>query len=347
MPATPRPTAIDPSSIELHLLDAAYTPGGETVSAAGQILWAGGRDRWLPEIWRFVPGSPTPERIYDSNVPESIISSVVASASGYAFVEQSEPAFGGGGWRVWYLPGSGADPIQLDWGVAAEAGFPPTIAMDDERVVWAGFDEPQTGFVTRIGMAEIADIEHPRTLLERPVDKSLIWYPALEGDELWYGTIDPASDPAAQGPEYTLEKLDLSNPLAAPAPFPGTGHDFNPAVNDEFLVWKANRRGDAALNWGTLKILDRRSQELRTIPVGDANRPSMGDRFVTFEEITHSTLPVYDPVSLALANLASDRILGRPSMYGGESISGRLLAFFMQPADALAQPRIGWAILPE
>jgi hypothetical protein len=347
LPQTPRPTAIDTSSIELHLLGAAYTPGGNTVSAAGQILWTGGRGRWLGEIWRFVPGSPTPERIYVSKAPQSIISSVLASASGYAFVEQSEPAFGKGGWRVWYLSGPGAEPVQLDQGVAKEAGFPPTIAMDEERVVWAGFDEPATGFVTRIGIADIADVEHPRTLLERPVDRSLIWYPALDGDELWYGTIDPASDPAAEGPEYTLEMLDLASPLATPVPFAGTGHDFNPAVNDEFLVWKANRRGDAALNWGTLKILDRRSQVLRTIPGDDANRPSIGDRFVSFDGITHATLPVYDPASRTLVNLACDCILGVPSLYGAESISGRLLTFFVQPSEVLAPPRIGWAILPE
>ena len=318
------------------------------MSADGQILWTGDEGgRWLPEIWRYGPGSSAPERIYDSPVPESVISSVVASSSGYAFVEQSEAAFGDGGWRVWYLSAPGAEPVQLDHGVAKEAGFPPTIAMDDERVVWAGFDEPSTGFVTRLGMARIAAVEHPSTLLERPVDRSLFWYPALDGDALWFGTIDPASDSTAEGPEYSLEMLDLAKPLAAPVPFSGTGHDFNPAVNDGFLVWKANRRGDAALNWGALKVLDRRSAALRTIPVEAANRPSIGDRFVTFEEITHSTLPVYDTASHTLVDLASDRILGGPSVYGGESISGRLLTFFVQPSGGSAPPRIGWAELPD
>jgi len=346
--ATTRPTPIDATAIELHLLDARYVPGGQPVSAAGQVLWTGGGGgKSFPEIWRYVPGSAAPERIYDSRISESIISSVVASNSGYAFVEQSGLAFGEGGWRVWYLSGPGGEPVQLDEGVAKEAGFPPTIAMDDERVVWAGFDEPSTGFVTRLGIARIADVEHPSTLLERSVDKSLLWYPALDGDALWYGTIDPASDPTAEGPEYSLEMLDLASPFAAPVPFAGTGHDFYPAVNDRFLVWKANRRGDAALNWGALKILDRRSQELRTIPVDAANRPSIGDRFVAFEEITHSTLPVYDTASRTLVDLASDRILGGPSLYGGESISGRLLTFFVQPSEALAAPRIGWAELPE
>jgi hypothetical protein len=229
------------------------------------------------------------------------------------------------------------------------AGVSPLLAMDDDRVAWAGFDEPATGFVTRVQMAPISDVGRVTTLVERPVDESLIWYPMLHRDELWFSTIHPNSDPSAEGPEYNLEMLDLTDPAAGPARFEGSGHDFNPAVNDDDIVWKANRRGDSALNWGTLKVLDRGDQKIRTIPVENANRPSIGDRFVAFDEISRSRLSVYDPVTRSVLDLASGSALGSEGdiVFGGESVSGRLLAFSVGPADASAPPRIGWAILPE
>jgi len=114
-------------------------------------------------------------------------------------------------------------------------------------------------------------------------------------------------------------------------------------------VWKANGRGDSALNWGTLKVLDRRDQKVRTIPVENANRPSIGDRFVAFDEISRTHLSVYDPVTRTVLDLASGSKLGLEGdlAFGGESVSERLLAFSVGPAEASAPPRIGWAILPE
>jgi len=346
--ASPRPTRPDAASIELHLLDPMYVPGEAPVSARGQLLWAAG-EHWLSGVWRYVPGASEPEEIFASQRPKSNISSVVGSAAGYAFVEESEPAYGKGGWRVWFLSAPGARPVELARGIARMAGVSPLLAMDDDRVVWAGFDEPATGFVTRVQMAPISDIGRVTTLVERPVDESLIWYPTLHRDELWFSTIHPSSDPSAEGPEYNLEMLDLTDPGAGSVRFEGTGHDFNPAVNDDDIVWKANRRGDSALNWGTLKVLDRRDQKVRTIPVENANRPSIGDRFVAFDEISRTHLSVYDPVTRTVLHLASGSKLGLEGdlAFGGESVSGRLLAFSVGPADASAPPRIGWAILPE
>lgn len=344
----PIPTRPDATSIEMHLLDPRYIPGEAPVSARGQVLWAAG-EHSLSGVWRYVPGTSEPEQIFASRRPKSNISSVVGSAAGYAFVEESEPAYGKGGWRVWFLSAPGAEPVELARGVARMAGVSPFLAMDDDRVVWAGFDEPASGFVTRVQMAPIADLGHVTTLVERPVDESLIWYPTLHQDELWFSTIHPNSDPSAEGPEYNLETLDLADPLAGPVRFEGTGHDFNPAVNDDEIVWKANRRGDSALNWGTLKVLDRGEQKIRTIPVENANRPSIGDRFVAFDEITRTSLFVYDPATRTLLDLAPGPALGPEGdiAFGGESVSGRLLAFSVGRADASAPPRIGWAILPE
>jgi len=343
--ATPVPTRPTAGSIDVHLLDARYGPGAAPVSAGGQVVWAAGKD-WSSELWRFVPGASEPELIFSSPRRKSTISSIAASGAGYAFVEESGPAFGAGAWRVWFLAAPGEQPVELARGIAKLAGISPFVVMDDERVVWAGFDESNPAFVTRVQMALIDDITHATTLVERSAEDSLIWYPALHRNELWFSTIHPRSDPTAEGPEYNLEMLDLDNPTAAPVPFDGTGHDFNPAANDDHVVWKANVRGDSALNWGTLKVLDRRTREITTIPVDNANRPSIGDRFVAFDEFSRGRLLVYDPVTRTVVDLAANVDAAGSIAVGGETVSGRLLTWYAQ-ASGDASPRIGWAMLPE
>jgi hypothetical protein len=258
-------------------------------------------------------------------------------------VELNEPAYGTGGWRIWFLSGPGEVPVELDRGRAKGAGFAPTMAMDDERIVWAGFDEPASGAASRLAMAPIENLAAVTTLRDVPIREGLIWYPTLNGDELWYGIIRADFDLTGVGDEYHVETLDLANPGASPLRFPGTANDFNPAVNDSYVVWKTNDPGDAALNWGTLHVQDRRSDAVATIPVANGNRPSIGDRYVAFEEISHRRLVVYDPVTGDLLDLAPGS--AQPAVsYGGQSLSGRLLTFYRQGGGAL---QIGWAILPE
>lgn len=358
--ATPPPSALetlealDPASVELHLLDARFVPAGAPVSAGGEVVWAAGNPS-PSEIWRFSPGEAEPERIFASPRVGATITAVTASDAGYAFVEISKPEFGRGGWRVWYLPGPGAEPVLLDAGVARWAGSLPTISMDEDRVAWAGFDEPpgvgaaealRRG-VSRIAVASRDDPPVVTTLLELPVRKRLLWYPALHGDELWYGLIRADVGPA--DPEhYHIEMLDLANPGAAPIQFAEPGLVFNPAVTDRFVVWKANEIGDAALNWGTITVLDRASDAVRTVPVEHANNPSAGDRFIAFDEITHSRLILYDTTTGDILDLGAAHRdeLGDGVLFGGQSVSGRVLSFLFQDATS-PTPMIGWAILPE
>jgi len=109
------------------------------------------------------------------------------------------------------------------------------------------------------------------------------------------------------------------------------------------VVWKTAEPGDSALNWGALRVLDRQSGAVTAIPVAKANRPSLGDRFVAFDEITHTRLVVYDLATELLVELG--RADAATPTYGGVSVSGSLLAFLMQ--DGAGQPRIGWANLPK
>jgi len=290
---------------------------------------------------RFVPGDAEPERLFGSPRGDGAITSVAGSRAGYAFVEESPTAFGAGGWRLWFLAAAGLDPIEIDRGSAPGAGVAPTLAMDAEHIAWAGFDEPPTGPVSRLRLASIGALPAVSTLLEAPIAARKLWYPALSGQELWYATIQP--DPAGVSDEFHIEHLDLTEARAPAVVFRGLGHDFNPAVNARFVVWKTTDPGDAALNWGTLRVLDRGTDEVRTIPVASANRPSIGDRFVAFDEVTHARLEVYDLATQRLLELG--RSESAAPTYGGLSLSGSLLVFFTQEGGA--RPRISWAVLPE
>jgi hypothetical protein len=354
--ATRAPIAtLDAASIDLHVLDASFVPADAPVSTGAEILWAAGTP-WPSEIWRYRPGAAQPERIFSSPRSKSTITSVVGSGSGYAFAETSEPAFGEGGWRVWYVAGPGAAPVQLDAGNAIHARQTPTLAMDDERVGWAAFDEPRdaTGdpldvAVSRLRVANVGDLRHVTTLLDRPVRESLLFYPALHGDELWYGTIFADFEATGVGDEYHIEVLDLHKPTAPPLRFAGTGNDFNPAANDRNVVWKTNVAGDSALNWGTLHVLDRESDAVAVIPVEHADLPSTGDRFIAFDEITHTRLLVYDPITRSVVDLGlsvADDAAGKV-FFGGASLRGDILAFSVQAATTGTEPRVGWARLPE
>jgi hypothetical protein len=337
---TPSPASTPSRGIQLHALDPKFVPN-LLRSADGQVLWSATHG----ELWRYVPGSSQPERLYASATRDAAITDVGASSRGYTFVETSRKAYGEGGWRVWYLPAAAEQPVELDRGRARNAGFPPTLAMDDTRVVWAGFDEPGTGWVSRLRLASLNDPGTAMTLLSYPIREALLWYPCLDGNELWFAIIHPDFDGTGSGNEFHLEMMNLSNPQAAPRRFAGTGNDFDPAVNHDFIAWKTAEGDSAALNWGTIHLEDRRTQLVQTVPVPNGNRPSIGDRFLAFDEITRSRLDIYDPSTRRVIDLGRSGP-GAPT-YGGLSVSGDLLTWFTQGPDATGLPRIGWAILPE
>ena len=334
------PSPIDPASIEIHLLDARYVPADGPISTGSEVVWVGG-DARPSEIWRFVPGAAEPERVLAGQHPDGAITAINGSSAGYAFIEESPSAYGEGGWRLWFLALPGGVPIEVDRGTAPGAGVAPTLAMDDRRLAWAAFDEPAGGPVSRLKVASVALPAKAMTLIDAPIRDRKLWYPALSGTELWYASIQPDSNGIAD--EFHIERLDVNQPGAPAAVFRGLGHDFNPAVDARFVVWKTAEPGDSALNWGALRVLDRRSGALTAIPVAKANRPSLGDRFVAFDEITHTRLVVYDLATQLLVELG--RADAATPTYGGVAVSGSLLAFLMQ--DGAGQPRVGWANLPK
>jgi len=82
--------------------------------------------------------------------------------------------------------------------------------------------------------------------------------------------------------------------------------------------------------------------------VDHARSTATGDRFIAFEESTHSRLILYDTTTGDILDLGAAHRdeLGDGVLFGGQSVSGRVLSFLFQDATS-PTPRIGWAILPE
>jgi hypothetical protein len=344
---SPTPRSPVPVEIQVRMLDAKHVPAEVPVSADGQVLWSESGVPG-PAIWSLRPPGDEPAVIFQSMLADGVIPIVTASKAGYAFVLLSEAALGEGGWSVWYLAGPGQEPIEVDHGNAPHAGVAPTIALDDHRLAWASFEEPPAGPRSFLEVAELDDLAEVKTILDARVEDRRLWYPAFSGDELWYATISGDLE-GLEDPEYHIEHVDLARPGSAAVRFPGVGLDFNPALNDRSMVFKTNEQGDSALNWGTLRVFDREAGGFTRIPVEHANRPSIGARYVAFDEITHSRLLLFDTSSGQVIDVGAMRpdAPAGAVLYGGESVSGTLLAFIEQGTEPGAQPRIGWAILPE
>jgi hypothetical protein len=271
------------------------------------------------------------------------VTQVAKSAAGYAFVEANDAAYGAGGWRIWFLPTGVGAPIKVDAGTSPGAGGPPTIALDGDRIAWAGFDEPARGPLSFLKVAAIASLSEVRTVITEPIEDGLLWTPVLDRSTLWYAVIHADFAHTGRGDEFHIESVDLDTPDLKSVRFAGTGNDFEPAISPAWVVWKTTKAGIAALSWGALHIRNRESGSETTIPVDRARSASVGDRFVTFQEISRQRLLLYDTATSELLDLTGSLPKGTKTV-SLESVAGNLLVCAVSIDDA--PPRIATAILP-
>jgi hypothetical protein len=124
--------------------------------------------------------------------------------------------------------------------------------------------------------------------------------------------------------------------------FEGLDNVFDPAVSTDHVIWKSVEPGLSALTWGELHALDRRSNE-RLVIAEQANHPSIGSRFVAFEEISRRKLVLYDLATRSLAEVP-DPIRGARGTVGPASISGSLLGYSV---SVKGSHTVYWTLLPE
>jgi hypothetical protein len=331
---TSTPTPSSPTEFALETIDRAFPSVTALTSTGDHLYWGSGAT-----IWRFTPGDSEPQRVYESPADGALIWDVAAADDAFAFSELLEsPA---GTWLVSYVAGDGATRVELDRGLA-ERGAPPTLAIDGQRIAWAGFDETSGAPRSVLRVVERASPDLATTLLDLDIDDGLLWYPQLDRHTLWYATIEPDFEGTGEGDNISIATIDLANPSAGPDRFDGRGSDFNPAVSTDYLVWKSVDPGFAALTWGQLQLLDRSSNE-RLLIADQANNPSIGSRFVAFEEISHRKLLLYDLATRSVVEIP-DPLRGANGTVGPVTISGNLLGFNVSSKGSNI---VHWTILPD
>ena len=332
--ATSTPTPSSPTEFEVEQVDRAFSSVTALTSTGDHLYWGSGA-----AIWRFTPGDHDPQRVYESSADGALIWDIAAADDSFAYSELlASPA---GTWRVSYVAGDGAAPVELDGGIA-ERGAPPTLAIDGRRIAWAGFDETSGAPRSFLRVVERATPNAATTLLDLDIDDGLLWHPQLDRDSLWYGIIEPDFEGSGAGDEISIATVDLADPSAGPTPFDGSGSAFNPAVSADYVVWKSLQPGFAALTWGELHLLDRSSND-RLVVADQANNPSIGSRFVAFEEITHRKLLLYDLATRTVVQIP-DPIPGKNGTVGPVAISGNLLGFGV---SSKGSKTVSWTILPD
>jgi hypothetical protein len=335
---SPRP--LPPPDVTIELLPPEFVPSSALQSVGTEILWSMG-PQTTSDVWAFVPGE-APRRLYENPRRDTFVPYVARSDRGYAFYETED--FLAGTWWVWFLPAGSAVPIEIDHGLAPHSGGPPGLAVDNRRLAWAGFEEPPGSPVSILRVVDLDRLDEVETLFTMPIEDALFWYPNLDGDRLWYAAVDMDFVVTGTAEEFHIESLDLAAPLRRRDRFPGTAHDFDPAVTPGHIAWKTVKPDYAPANWGELRILERDTGREILLGVERGLRPSIGDRYVAFEEIAHDRLLLYDLVEQRLVDLSAELPEGTKSV-SKQSVAGNLLTF-MVAIEGSEAPRLAWAWLP-
>ena len=312
---------------------------GRTFPAIASLISSGERLYWASDgsVWRFSPDEAEPELAYENPADGALIWDIAATDAAFVFAEElARPA---GAWRVMYVAREGAAPVEIDRG-RAERGRPPTLDIDDHRIAWAGFDESTGAPRTFLRSTDRSELAAPTTHLDVEIEDRLLWYPELDGNALWYSTIDPDFEASGEGDAVHIEVLDLANPSAAASLFEGSWRDFEPAVSVDYVAWKSVGPGLSALTWGAIHVLDRRSNDRLVIP-RQADHPSLGSRFVAFEEFFHDKVVLYD--LSARSEFELDPPHGSRGTVGVPTVAGDLFAYSVSRKGEIT---LYWARLP-
>jgi hypothetical protein len=175
-------------------------------------------------------------------------------------------------------------------------------------------------------------------------------FPALWGDELWYGIVDNDWDAGAEYPR--IERIDLRDPRAAPEVFGQDQRAFMPAPSRDLVAWKSGGEiGSSALNSGWLTIYWRATGVTQALPIPGPSRaedrisyPSAGKRFVAWWDDIKQRFYVYDSVEQRFRRIAEydwsgDALVTRPSL------SADLLVWVHTISEG--QRGLEWAVLPD
>jgi hypothetical protein len=344
---SPRATATPVRlQLDLRLIPQEYTtPILQTKSLGTEIIWSAGPDApgaYAPDLYRYRPNDQLPELVFRNPRQESMLIHIAGSDAGYVVSEVNYERFGDGAWRLWYIAGPGADPVELDRNQPPDDPLmaPPTIAMEGDRIVWVGSRVTEEGVGSEIRMALATDPAAVTTVLSTAPGREA-QFPVIHGDELWFG----ATNFTDAGLKWHVMRLDLRGTTPTPEQVDSVGFAFLPAVSDEYVVWKNG--GENPLDWGSSLTVLSSGGPARTVQLGPQlhiGYPSVGSRFASVWAANSTKFYLYD-LEADMARLVleypdpGDTSMVRPS------ISGNLLSVIRgvgeEPLELL------WAELPE
>ena len=207
------------------------TPLQDVKTDGSVIFWSTGVNAdpdTAPDLWAASPGG-TPERIFANPNRDSSLLPIGGSDGHYAFVESNARLYGSTGWRLWYLDGAGATPIQLD--ASDGAGPLPLLAMTTNQIVWAVIHGPASDRSSELLAANLPDLSK-RVVEHASASKLQYVFPSVLGSELAFGVEDLVA-----GTEH-VDLLDLGTAGATARQLDTSGDATMPVLTTDSVLWK-------------------------------------------------------------------------------------------------------------
>ncbi len=321
------------------------------ISDGSAIVWSSGPpgSNVAPQIWRYDIESDTLDEIYSSENAHAIISNLAAVDGAYAFAEVLPTDSGRNTWRLIFMDMSRQRIILDENDMPADlSGMLPMVSIGDTQVVWAtthanGSSVPQCQLLSasRDGFAQAV-------LRDSPCNEAEYWYPASDGEQFVYGTVDYRPD--AGGDERQVLRFDSASP-ARHIRLDTDGDASLPAILGETVVWKTAPRSFNMLNWGNLVEYDLSDGSEAELPYlhdreGLLNSPSLGPAFVAAENFDPTRLVVFDRVrkeEVEVDALATDD----SGFLSNVHLSGNLLVWVYTPSAQGGDRELRWALLDQ
>jgi hypothetical protein len=242
------------------------------------------------------------------------------------FVEYNTRAFGRGVFKLWYISAPGKAALVIDEG---DSELLPFFAISGDRLVWTVVHgEPRR---SELRMLDLRSMTTTVLLSADPL-KIQYWFPAIDGDHVVVGSIEPSADYTSDARHIYL--LDL----AGGGPPVQLDHDTSasePVIHGDTVIWKESDPTMHLLNAGTIVRYSLREKTSRPIELPVAERwlgftnPSIGRTYATAWPQDFRHLYVSDLRTDRIIDVADSETPGGPLSDGASraEIAGDLLSY--------------------
>lgn len=334
--SSPRPTTAPraPSLPPSGTIDQRFTtPALDYRNTGEYLVWStgvrGAADDAAPDLFGARPRE-TPQLLYDNPERDSRLEVVGGDGSRFVFMEFNARAFGYGFFKLWYIPAPGQAAVVIDAGDAVQLPF---FAMSGDRIVWtAVHGDPER---SELRMLDVGS-KTTNVLLSSDPAKLQYWFPAIEGEHIVYGSVEPTPDYSSD--ERHIYFLDLAGG-GPPIQLDHSKSASEPVIHGDTVIWKESDPTMHVLNAGSIVRYSLREQISRPVdfPVVDRwigfTDPSIGRRFATAWHQDFRHLYITDLRSDAIIKVADYETLDGEIRDGASraKIAGDLLSYVFGP----------------